>query len=54
MRRTDELVEALHRVLAQFSDIPEREMYEELMAMAEGWKMRLEELEDEEQTSFGE
>jgi hypothetical protein len=45
--RVDQLLDAIRRVMAEFADIPEEVMYEELMSEAEGWKMRLEEINEE-------
>lgn len=36
------------RMLISCATCTEREIYEELMAEAEGWKMRLQELDDDE------
>lgn len=48
--RIDECLDEIRGVLARYADIPEAELYEELLGEAEGWKMRLEELEDEAET----
>ncbi len=44
-----DLLNELRSLLARYSYIPEREMYEELLCEADGWEMRLEEIEQEEE-----
>ena len=47
-RSTDAMLRDIRAVLAKYANtIPEKAMYEELLAESDGWKMRLEELEEE-------
>lgn len=45
--RTDQMLSEIRTLLGKYTDIPEREMYEALATEAEGWEMRLEELEND-------
>lgn len=41
------LIMRIRKTLQEFSDIPEKTLYQTLVEEADGWKMRLEELEDD-------
>lgn len=43
-----QILEQVREIVSQ-STCDEKELYEELMAEAEGWKMRLEELEEDDE-----
>lgn len=50
MAKTDveKMVDAIRGVIAEWAHLPEKEVYEALVGEAEGWEMRLAELEDDE------
>jgi hypothetical protein len=43
----DRMLEEVRGVVARYVHLPEKDVYEVLVAEAEGWEMRLRELEDE-------
>lgn len=48
--RVDQMLDDLRKLLFQYGDIPEQALYEALMEEASGWEMRLEELQESEDT----
>lgn len=47
------LEDALNKVLSDFDAMPEREMADTIDSWAEGWRMRLRELQEEEWSEGG-
>jgi len=45
-KRLDAMLDEVRAVIVRYGDLPERDVYQALAVEAEGWEMRLQELEE--------